>query len=312
MANKKIWAYAKDDSGSFIKDERGRLKLFFIWQVLKLKKHDIFGFNKLTFFSTQTDESKRSRMTPVVKGFFRYIENSGGGVVSGDGESLSHSIAILVLSELYSINFVFGKNEYTFNFSEIKSEDLKIRFESGRFYFPDLVGFFTDDNPYHEKWGGKVALEVKVCHGCEPEKVQDFLEHNIPIIEINITEKLRFKEELNKQSFDENNLERYYNFLTSIFSNKVYGKIIVDPSSEAYNKNLIFFEKQRSSKLKVLLDSEAEKSILLNQQLASSNNDIQRHKDSLDAQNNKLKEYSEILNKFKSRTLLQKIFDVFR
>ena len=261
MANKKIWAYAKGDTGSFIKDELGRLKLFFIWQVLKLKKHNIFEFNKLTFFSTQVEESKRSRMTPVVKGFFRYIENSGGGTVSGDGESLSHSIAILVLSELSSINFVFGKNEYTFNFSEIKAEDLKIRFESGRFYFPDLIGFFTNDNPYYEKWAGKVALEVKVSHGCEPEKAQDFLEHNIPIIEINITEKLRFKEELSKQTFDENDLERYYNFLTSIFSNKVYGKIVVDPSSGAYNKNLISSEKQKSSKLKVLLDSEAKKSI---------------------------------------------------
>lgn len=312
MANKKIWAYAKGDSGSFIKDERGRLKLFFIWQVLKLKKHDIFEFSKLTFFSTQTDESKRSRMTPVVKGFFRYIENSGGNAISGDGESLSHSIAILVLSELSSINFVFGKNEYTFNFSEIKTEDIKIRFESGRFYFPDLIGFFTDGNPYFQKWGAKVALEVKVSHGCEPEKVKDFLEHNIPIIEINITEKLRFKEELNKQSFDENDLERYYNFLKNIFINKVYGKIVVDPSSEAYNKRLISSEKQRSSNLKEMLESEVRKSNFLNQQLANTNNDLKRNKDYLHAQDAKLKEYSKILNELNSRTLLQKVFDLFR
>lgn len=312
MANKKIWAYAKGDSGGFIKDERGRLKFFFIWQALKLKKHDIFEFNKLTFFSTQSDESKRSRMTPVVKGFFRYIENSGGNTISGDGESLSHSISILVLSELSSINFVFGKNECTFNFSEIKTEDLKIRFESGRFYFPDLIGFFADDNPYYEKWGGKVALEVKVSHGCEPEKVQDFLEHNIPIIEINITEKLRFKEELNKQPFDENDLERYYNFLKSIFSNKVYGKVVVDPSSEVYNKRLLSSEKQNASKLKLSLESEARKANLLKQQLANSNHDLQRHKDILDAQGTKLKEYTKILTELKNRTLLQKIFDVFR
>jgi len=312
MANKKIWAYAKNDSGCFIKDEHGRLKLFFVWQALKLKKNDIFEFNKLTFFSTQADVSKRSRMTPVIKGFFRYIENSGGGVVSGDGESLSHSIAILVLSELGSVNFVFGKDEYIFNFSKIQTEDLKIRFESGRFYFPDLVGFFTDENPFHEKWGGKVALEVKVYHGCEPEKVQDFLEHNIPIIEINITEKLRFKEELYKRPFDENDLERYYNFMTRIFSNKVYGKVIVDPSSESYNKKLILSEKNKSSKLKALLDSETEKSNLLSQKLASSNSEVQRYNDKLVAQNTKLKKYSKILNEIKSRTVLQKIFNVFR
>ena len=312
MANKKIWAYAKGESGNFIKDERGRLKLFFIWQILKLKKHDIFEFNKLIFFSTQTNESKRSRMTPVVKGFFRYIENSGGNTISGDGESLSHSIAILVLSELSSINFVFGKNECTFNFSEINTEDLKIRLASGRSYFPDLIGFFANDNPYYEKWGGKVALEVKVSHGCGPEKVQEFLEHNIPIIEINITEKLRFKQELNKQPFDENDLELYYNFLKNIFSKKVYGKIVVDPSSEAYIKNLISSEKQRSSKLNESLEVEARKSNLLNQELVRSNNDLQRLKDRIVAQEVKLKEYSKILNEFNNRTLLQKILDVFR
>ncbi|MCE9785539.1 hypothetical protein, partial [Shewanella algae] len=158
----------------------------------------------------------------------------------------------------------------------------------------------------------KVALEVKVSHGCEPEKVKDFLEHNIPIIEINITEKLRFKEELNKQPFDENDLERYYNFLKSIFSNKVYGRIVVDPSSDAYNQRLIYSEKQRSSKLKEMLESEVRKSNFLNQQLANSNNNLQRNKDYLDAQNAKLKEYSKILKELKSRTLLKRIFDLFR
>ncbi|NQZ27965.1 MAG: hypothetical protein HRT55_16790 [Colwellia sp.] len=312
MANKKIRAYAKSDSDNFIKDERGRTKFFYIWQVLKLKENDIFEFNKLTFFSTQIDESKRARMTPVIKGFFRYIENSNGGVVSGDGESLSHSIAILVLSELDSINFVFGKVESTFHFSEIKTEDLKIRFENGRFYFPDLVGFFSNNSEYSEKWGGKVAIEVKVTHGCEPEKTQDFLNHNIPIIEIYITEKLRFQKELSKQPFDENDLERYYNFLTGIFSKKVYGKVLVDPSSESYNKKLISYEQQKNIKTKKLLASEAEKSDLLNQKLIISNDGIRKYKDTLDAKNIKLKEYEVTLKNLDNRTLLQKFFDVFK
>jgi len=312
MANKKIWAYAKVDSGDFIKDERGRLKLFFIWQALKLKKTDIFEFNKLTFFSTQADESKRTRMTPVVKGFFRYIENTGGGGVTGDGESLSHSIAILALSELDSINFVFGKNEYVFNFSEIRTEDLKIRFESGRFYFPDLVGFFSNDNPYFEKWGGKVALEVKVSHGCEPEKVQDFFAHNIPIVEINITEKLRFKEELNKQSFDENDLERYYKFLKKIFGNKVYGRILVDPSSETYNKKLISSEKNKNCRLKEQLNNESDKSILLRQELARSRDEVQLHKENMNRQHTQLSDCSKKLNEFNNRSLFTRILDVFK
>lgn len=311
MANKKIWAYAKDDSGSFIRDELGRLKLFFIWQALKLKKKDIFEFNKLTFFSTQTDESKRSRITPVVKGFYRYIENSEGAGVSGDGESLSHSIAILVLSEKKTINFELDKKIYAFNFSNIKTEDLKIRFESGRIYFPDLVGFFTDDNPYYKKWGGKVAIEVKVSHGCEPEKVQDFLDHNIPIIEINITDKLRFREELNKRPFDENDLERYYQYLTRIFSNKVYGKVLADPSSDSYNKELIVFEKQENSKLKRLLDNAEKKSSLLEQQLASNNNEFCQYKAIISDRDATIKDYSEKIEAIKNRTFLQKLSALF-
>ena len=313
MANKKIWAYAKDVNGEFILDEKGRTKLFFIWQVLKMKKEETFEFNNLTFYSTQQVEEKRARMAPVNRGFFRYIENSGGGGnYSGDSESLSHSIAILVLSELGSINFVFGQKEYRFQFTDIRADDVKIRLESGNEYYPDLIGVFSPENPFHEKWGGKVAIEVKVTHECEPKKVRDFEDHNIPIIEINITEALRFKKELYNKPFDEKDLENYYRWLNSKFSKKVYGKILSDPVSIKFHKNLVAKLKEENFELSNRLGETQHSKNLLQQRISDVKEKflIQDEKNS-DMQN-KIRDLKAKINCLENKSFLQNLHSIFR
>jgi hypothetical protein len=41
MANKKIWAYAIDDTGDYVAGERHPLKIFYIWEALKLRRDEI-------------------------------------------------------------------------------------------------------------------------------------------------------------------------------------------------------------------------------------------------------------------------------
>lgn len=237
MANKKVWAYAKNEKGEFIKEQTGRLKLYFVWQALKMKREDTFNYNKVVFYSTQKDKEKRSEMVPVKNGFFRYKQNNGSrSTFGGDAESLSHEISILALSQLEKIHFIIKDEEHIFQFSEIRIEDTKIQFENGNFYFPDLIGFFTSESIFYEKWGGKVALEVKVTHACEPEKIRDFEDHCIPIIEISISEKIRFYPEKNKVPFDDNDQAKYYNYLISMFGKKVYGKVLSNPNALKYQK----------------------------------------------------------------------------
>lgn len=233
---KKISAYAKNKQGEYILNQHkpSQLKKFYIWNVLKMKQESPEEYEKLTFYSTQADKQYRARMTPVKNGFFRYIENmKGGNNEDGDNESISHSTAISVLSELSEITFVIGKKSYQLKFTEFFIEP-RLQFENRNVYYPDLIGCFSSECDLSEKWNGKVAIEVVVSHKCEPKKIKDFFAHNIPIIEVTLTKKMIFLKEFQNESYDSKDVEKYYNFLKTIFKNQVYGKILSDPISANY------------------------------------------------------------------------------
>lgn len=266
MANKKIWSYGKNIANEYIKDSLGRNRLFFIWEVLKLKKESPEHYSEITFWSTQKNETNRSRMAPVKLGFFRYIENLKGNNYSGDGQSLSHSIAILALSQLKRLNFIIGDDEICIKIKESRIDNLKVQFENGNYYFPDLICYFNKPDWLVERWGNKIALEVVVKHPCEDLKIKDFEDHNFPIIEITLNNKMLFLPEFRGRSFGENELENYYNFLINKFSEKIYGKKISNPVKvKYYNKMLkeclseINFLKSKNQEFKILQSSNLQK-----------------------------------------------------
>ncbi len=237
----KIWAYAKNKKdGSYILKEE-RPKIFYIWEALKMRTSSPHEFNNLTFISTQRDEGKRAQMSPVINGFFRYTSGSGVNKENGgDGESISHQFAIAALAQLNKANFIFGEEEVVFFFEKIfQEEDARIQFGEGKYYFPDLFVRFKDNNPFFRKWNGKAAIEITFSHQCEKEKLYDFKIHNIPIIEVVLNESMCFKPELRKEKFSHEDLEKHFNFLVGKFSEKVYAKILVDPESPLFQKEIV-------------------------------------------------------------------------
>ncbi|MEI2264864.1 hypothetical protein [Erwinia sp. CGal63] len=233
MARKKIWAYACDKNGQYIRSEKvNKERLYFIWEALKIRDKDPGAFSQLTFMSTQSNKKKRAELVPVKKGFFRYKSDSGAAdkTLNPDHDSFSHEMAIAVLAEMKTINFQSYSQAFAITFDELKKDDLKIRFEDGSVYYPDLTGFFSEPADLARKWGGKVALEVKVTHACEPAKIKAFRDHNIPIIEIFLRPSMRLAAEKNKVAFDEYQMERYYHYLQEKFSSVVYMAILSDPT----------------------------------------------------------------------------------
>ena len=249
---KKTWAYAKNERDEFILDQYdpSRPRTFYIWEVLKLKNNLPEDYKKINFYSTQANPSNRSRMTPVKNGFFKYIENIKGGSNSeGDNETISHSMAILVLSELKNIKFVINDKTYVLNFSKFIIEP-RLQFENGNVYFPDLIGYFSSECDLSEKWNGKVAIEIAVKHKCTSQKIHDFLEYGIPIIEVCISDKMWFSKEFNRHIYDADDVENYYNFLKKMLSNQVYGRIRSNPTASNY------YEKQLLKKNKIIYDNQ--------------------------------------------------------
>ncbi|MEX6231178.1 hypothetical protein AB6F57_07595 [Providencia hangzhouensis] len=103
--------------------------------------------------------------------------------------------------------------------------------------------------------GGKVAIEVKVTHKCSYEKIKNFQDHNIAIIEVSLSDKMRLNSELNNTDIDEDEMERYYNFLKSKFNNIVYMKILSDPIM--LNEHKFIINKKDDTIIKVIKEIES-------------------------------------------------------
>ena len=230
----KIWACAEGMNG-FINREDGRYKLFFIWQVLKMRRLNPSEFNALTFFSTHSREEKRREMFAVKNGYFRY-KSAEPASRSGDsdGETLPHAYLIAILSQLQTINFKIGDEVVPFTFTRLVAEETRLRFGNGNVYVPDLYGEFTSDNPYYKKWGGKLAIEVCYSNPCSMHKVVDFRDHGIPIIEIKIAKSINIETYIDKNDI-EGSIERGYQKITDIASNQLFCRVLSDPVSTRFH-----------------------------------------------------------------------------
>lgn len=243
LANKKIWAYAKENNDEYIAGEKHPLKIYYIWEALKLKDEDIHQFNKLTFMSTHKESEKRVELSAVKTGFYRYKKgNTTSEWLDGDSDSLSHSIAIQVLAEMDEINFSISQQpSFRLKVKSIRSDDLKIQLtnkDKYAYYYPDLICEFDEPSDLAAKWGNKLAIEVKHTHACEPEKISDFQNHCIPIIEVNI-ENISIEKKFNTKNPTPDDLEKYYNYLKKIFGKQVFGRVLSDPVSVIHFEHAI-------------------------------------------------------------------------
>jgi hypothetical protein len=235
----KIWACAKDANG-FINREDGRYKLFFIWQVLKIRRLNPAEFSALTFFSTHSRVEKRREMIAVKNGYFRYKSADVQATRSGDsdGESLPHAYLIAILSQLQTINFKIGDEVVPFTFTRLVAEETRLRFGNGNVYVPDLYGEFTSDNPFYKKWGGKLAIEVCYSNPCSMQKIVDFRDHGIPIIEIKIARSINIETYYDKNDI-EGSIERGYRKINDIASTQLFCRVLSDPVSIEYHQNYV-------------------------------------------------------------------------
>lgn len=286
MGGKKIWAYALNSSNEYIKKADGTgLRLFSIWEALKLKKEDPFTFDKITFMSTQNNVEHRSKLTPVKSGFFRYIDNQKGNSHSGDGESLSHAFAISAISKLHVLNFVIQNQSLTIKPVKMETNDLKVRFSNGNFYYPDIICTFNSPKALIEKWGNKIAIEIAVSHFCENKKIRDFEDHNYPIIEITLNQNMQ----LLKEASTPEQLEYYHNFLIKKFNDRIYGKVVSNPIRAPFHRKQIKLERKN-----------------FENQLNKKNQEINHLQSNIEEQYNHLNNKNKIIDRLNLDIFVQK------
>ncbi len=296
----KIWAYGKNKlTNEYIEDSlQNRKKMFFIWEALKIKKNNNSYYKNIVFLSTQSDENKRQIMEAVKLGFFRYSNKGQRDDYTGNEESLSHMIAIHALSELDELNFTIGNAKLTIVPEEISTENTKVQFDNGNYYIADLICTYKKPQELIAKWGNKIALEVKVSHGCEPAKIKDFQDFNYPLIEITLNQNMQFLKEVKKEEFNEDDLEKYYFFLKKTFSKNIFGKILSNHLVINSQKGDVNCEEKLAIAQKMTLE--------MKRDFESKINVLELEKESAIRQNKVLRRENELLIKEK-RKLLQEI-----
>ncbi len=133
----KIWACAKGANG-FINREDGRYKLFFIWQVLKMRRLNPAEFSALTFFSTHSRVEKRRETESLAADVSKQRDSiaEAKGLLAKDKATLvASNDGLTQIVEQLNVELGKYKTAYTSRGNEIKS--LKGELENAK------AGFWT-------------------------------------------------------------------------------------------------------------------------------------------------------------------------
>lgn len=259
----KIRAFAKDKrKNTYIKDPDGKLKIFYIKDVIELRDRRPLDFKYYEFMSTHPNEKHRSKMMPVNKSGTQYFSYIGDGSGNGGGydESETHAGVIEALSRIKVMTIMVGQEEYEFNLTDIVKTPF-LRLGNRHEYYPDLICTFPSTHKLFKRWGGKFAIEVTYTHECSKQKLVDFEFHNIPIFEVVIPKgsPLEFPQERNSIStYTQDDVDNYVKFLYQEFIDHVDAKLITNPMSTEFalekirSKNkFIYKQKEEISQLNI-------------------------------------------------------------
>ncbi len=158
-----------------------------------------------------------------------------------EGESLSHYVVKKALAQLPALHLVNEKDNIDFYLKAAKSENEKL-FTFSNNYRADVYYELDKNQPdktgksLFYKWCGKLVIEVKVTHKTNSEKCEAFEENGIPIFEVSVSGKMRDKYKLDQPGapLTIERIENAISEMKKIFSKKIYGRLISDPTSKEY------------------------------------------------------------------------------
>ena len=110
--------------------------------------------------------------------------------------------------------------------------EIEYRFNAnGELYIADVYIMFNKSEPmeYFYKWKGRLCFEIKHTHAVDIFKIKNCYYEGIPIFEHTISSKMTFENVTSS-----NELKDRKNYVTKMLSEKIYGNIISDPSSNEY------------------------------------------------------------------------------
>lgn len=247
-----------------------------IERATRIKNDDNATHKSRRYMSLHPDIERRYplKVHTVNRQFERY--NKGGDNSEFDrnyDESMTHRCAVEALSRFMNMRFRFVEgnvgieqfDSLDFEFKTVQKEPY-LKLPNSAVYYPDILCTFGENHPMYDQWGGKLAIEVTYTHGCESYKVQDFMFHNIPVLELTIEDDSarQFPAERSNwqgEEWGEELVENHIQDLVRWFSEDIVVECIVDPVSTRAHEKIVQCQKlverelrERNEKLNNSLD----------------------------------------------------------
>lgn len=234
MATKLRAYYIDEKDGTWRRVDR--------WQMTGMAETDYYRFleNNTMYLCKDTDSPKLTfnRLQKT----FRYYPNGAPKDGEGnDGMTISHLLAEEVICDMDMLHFELTDERRT----DRKKYELTVRPSNGfceyrlgngdEYFIGDVRIFFNEPYELALKWGGVLNVEIFATSRVGSAKTAFFEERREPLIEVKLSDKLMspYKvSEITKEQEDD--LRRH---IFNAFSKKIYGRLLVSPSSEAYLSN---------------------------------------------------------------------------
>ncbi|MGF1712817.1 hypothetical protein L4C37_19905 [Vibrio kagoshimensis] len=327
--------YSEDGSVGYYQEDdiSGEHSLVSIEKAIRIAKDNRKLHKKRHYMSLHPnpDDRYRLKVHTVNKQFERYNKGESElDIDRGYDESMTHKCAVEALSRMQHMKFIFvgdcKHKPLEFDFTSIRKEPY-LNLPNSATYYPDVLCTFEEDHEMYDQWGGKLAIEVKYKHGCESYKIEDFMFHNIPVLELFIKNDTFRQFPAERPDWPEERLwgpelvEKHINDLISYFEEGIYVTLIVNPiSTRVHHKvvrKLISDFHEEKSLLEQQIEESDSKVKLFSNELNSERARTQRLKSEVDSSEQKLQRVQDrkqeeidnqalALERFRNTALLEK------
>lgn len=199
---------------------------------------------KGSLFSTHKDVSKKKPLSlytakPYSNSYFKYQQNQPG---LANDESVQHELFKDIIQNFRKLVLFFNKEQVILY---IKKSEIEYNFNAnGNNYRADIYFEFDKSEPaeYLYKWNGKLFFEIKYTHAVNNKKRTDCITEQIPMVEHSIS---KYYAEMIENMYNEQSMVNTIDYIKKQLNDKIYVKIISDPTPICYNELIKFREKCR-------------------------------------------------------------------
>ncbi|MGR5310832.1 hypothetical protein ACPV34_12595 [Photobacterium damselae] len=229
------------DYNNYITTDDGKLKIFYIKEVVNelLRRPD--AFDHIDFMSTNPDQDARIKLIPKkIHGVDQFVRIEHDNMVIPQKNETKYGI-VEALSRIIVMTLETNKETFKFNLESI-TKGSKLLFCNKKIYYPDLICTFPETHELYEKWGGRFIILINYHNHYKPDMLSDYESYNIPVFVIDIdidSDKIFPQERSNIESYTQEDVDIYIDRLYSHFVKKINSRLLIDPSSTKYSKYII-------------------------------------------------------------------------